>query len=143
MHIEDFTNIHLADILNVEKESFLHPWTENMFKEELEGRFSVYRVAVENGCAIGYMGMWILADEGHITNVAVAKDFRRQGVASALLDDFIELARQKELVFITLEVRESNKNAIFLYEKKGFVEVGLRKNYYDNKENAILMTKYF
>lgn len=143
MQIEPMTCAHLPDILQVEAESFSHPWTEKMFQEELSGKAAVYRVAVENGRAVGYMGMWILADEGHITNVAVAKDFRRQGIAAALVEDFIRLAKERQLVFITLEVRESNCGAISLYEKKGFVPVGRRKRYYDNTEDAILMTKYF
>lgn len=143
MQIEPMTSAHLPDILQVEAESFSHPWTEKMFQEELSGKTAVYRVAVENGQAVGYMGMWILADEGHITNVAVAKDFRRQGIAAALVEDFIRLAKERQLVFITLEVRESNYGAISLYEKKGFVPVGRRKRYYENKEDAILMTKYF
>lgn len=143
MQIEPMTPAHLPDILQVEAESFSHPWTEQMFLEELSGKTAVYRVAVENGRAVGYMGMWILADEGHITNVAVAKDFRRQGIAAALVEDFIRLAKEQQLIFITLEVRESNYGAISLYEKKGFVPVGRRKRYYENIEDAILMTKYF
>lgn len=143
MQIEPMTSAHLPDILQVEAESFSHPWTEKMFLEELSGKTAIYRVAVEDNRAVGYMGMWILADEGHITNVAVAKGFRRRGIAAALVEDFIRLAEEKRLVFITLEVRESNSGAISLYEKKGFVPVGLRKRYYDNTEDAILMTKYF
>lgn len=143
MQIENMTQTHLTDILEVERESFSRPWTETMFLEELSGRFSVYRAAVENGKAVAYMGMWILADEGHVTNVAVAKSFRRRGVASALMDDFIALALEKKLAFMTLEVRASNAGAIALYSKKGFAEVGRRKKYYDNTEDALLMTKYF
>ncbi len=143
MRIETMTHTHLSDILNVEKESFSHPWTEAMFLEELSGKDSVYRVLTEDGKAIAYMGMWILADEGHITNVAVAKDYRRKGVASRLVDDFISLAKERSLIFMTLEVRESNQSAISLYEKKGFVPVGRRKRYYENTEDAILMTKFF
>lgn len=137
------TEKHIPDILKVERESFPHPWTEAMFKEEISGKFSIYIAAVSGGVSIGYMGMWILADEGHITNVAVSKDFRRQKVASLLVDKFIDIAREKNLAFMTLEVRASNDGAIALYEKKGFVEVGRRKKYYENKEDAILMTKYF
>jgi len=143
MRIEPMTSAHLPDILKVEAESFSHPWTEKMFLEELSGKTAVYRVAVESGRAVGYMGMWILADEGHITNVAVAKEFRRQGIAAALVEDFIRLAKEQQLVFITLEVRASNFGAISLYEKMGFVPVGRRKQYYDNTEDAILMTKFF
>ncbi len=142
MQIVPMTASHLPDILKVEAESFSHPWTENMFLEELSGKTAYYRVAQVGTQAVGYMGMWILADEGHITNVVVAKAFRRQGIADALVEDFIRLAVQKQLVFVTLEVRESNLGAISLYEKKGFVPVGRRKRYYDNTEDAILMTKY-
>lgn len=143
MQIVDMTAEHLADILTVEAESFPHPWTEKMFLEELSGKFSVYRAAVEDGRAVGYMGMWLLAGEGHITNIAVAKDFRCRGLGSALMDDFISLAEQQSLTLMTLEVRESNTGAIALYEKKGFEEAGRRKNYYDNTEDALIMTKYF
>ena len=143
MQIVDMTAEHLADILTVEAESFPHPWTEKMFLEELSGKFSVSRAAVEDGRAVGYMGMWLLAGEGHITNIAVAKDFRCRGLGSALMDDFISLAEQQSLTLMTLEVRESNTGAIALYEKKGFEEVGRRKNYYDNTEDALIMTKYF
>jgi ribosomal-protein-alanine N-acetyltransferase len=143
VQIVDMTAEHLADILTVEAESFPHPWTEKMFLEELSGKFSVYRAAVEDGRAVGYMGMWLLAGEGHITNIAVAKDFRCRGLGSALMDDFISLAEQQSLTLMTLEVRESNTGAIALYEKKGFEEVGRRKNYYDNTEDALIMTKYF
>ena len=142
MQITDMTNMHLPDILKVEQESFSHPWTENMFREELSGKFSVYRVAVEQGKAVAYMGMWILADEGHITNVAVGKNYRRQGIGGALLDDFIALAVEKKLCLMTLEVREHNESAIALYSQKGFVPVGRRKKYYENTEDAILMTKF-
>lgn len=143
MQIVDMTAEHLADILTVEAESFPHPWTEKMFLEELSGKFSVYRAAVEDGRAVGYMGMWLLAGEGHITNIAVAKNFRCRGLGSALMDDCISLAEQQSLTLMTLEVRESNTGAIALYEKKGFEEVGRRKNYYDNTEDALIMTKYF
>ncbi len=143
MQIETMTKAHLPDILAVERESFSHPWTENMFLEELSGKFSVYCAAVENGRAVAYMGMWILADEGHITNIAVARAFRRRGFAAALIDNFTALAEEKKLAFMTLEVRASNAAAIALYEKKGFVMAGRRKNYYDNTEDALLMTKYF
>lgn len=143
MQIADFENAHIPDILEVEKTSFSHPWTEKMFLEEISGKFSVYRVVLKDGKAIAYMGMWILADEGHITNIAVSENFRRQGVASSLLKDFINLAKEKNLAFMTLEVRESNKAARALYSSFGFCDIGRRKKYYDNSEDAILMTKYF
>lgn len=143
MRIIDMCASHLPDLLLVERESFSHPWTEAMFREELSGKCSVYCVAEENGKAVGYMGMWILADEGHITNVAVGKAYRRCGIGGALIDHFIALAKEKKLCLMTLEVREHNMAAISLYAAKGFVPVGRRKKYYDNTEDAILMTKFF
>ncbi len=143
MQIADFESLHITDILEVEKMSFSHPWTEKMFEEEISGKFSVYRVVIKDGKAIAYMGMWVLADEGHITNIAVSKNYRRQGVASLLLKDFIKLAKERNLAFMTLEVRASNEAARALYSSFGFCEVGRRKKYYENTEDAILMTKYF
>lgn len=143
MRITEMCDIHLPDILKVEQESFSHPWSEGMFREEMAGKYSVYRVAEVDGKAVGYMGMWMLADEGHITNVAVGKQHRRQGIGGALIDDFIALAKEKNLCLMTLEVREHNENAISLYAAKGFVPVGRRKKYYENTEDAILMTKFF
>ena len=142
MLIVDMKKEHLPDILEVENESFSHPWTENMFLEELNGKFSIYRVAVENEKAVGYMGMWVLADEGHITNVAVGEKHRGKGIGASLVADFIRTGKEKDLAFLTLEVRVSNENAIALYEKHGFIEVGRRKKYYENTEDAILMTKF-
>lgn len=143
MQITDMQETHLSDILQVEQASFSHPWTEAMFREEMAGKFSVYRVAVIEDVAVAYMGMWILADEGHITNVAVGPSYRRRGIAGTLIDHFIALAEERNLRLMTLEVRESNESAIALYEKKGFVPVGRRKKYYENVEDAILMTKFF
>ncbi len=143
MRITEMTEKHLPDILQVEQESFTHPWTECMFREEMNGAFSVYRVAEVEGEAVAYIGMWILADEGHITNVAVGEAYRKQGIGGALIDDFIKLAQTKGLCLMTLEVRESNDKAIRLYASKGFVPVGRRQKYYENTEDAILMTKFF
>ena len=114
-----------------------------MFKEEISGKFSHYYVAEIDGRAVAYMGMWSLSGEGHITNVAVSKAFRRQGIARALISHFIKIAKSENLEFMTLEVRASNEAAISLYKSFGFVDVGLRKNYYENKEDAYLLTKFF
>ena len=114
-----------------------------MFEEEITAKLSHYYVAEENGIAVGYMGMWCLSGEGHITNIAVGKNHRRKGYAKALLSHFIDIAKKENLEFMTLEVRESNIPAISLYKSFGFTQVGIRKNYYDNSENALLLTKFF
>ena len=143
MQIVKFSDSHIADVLKVERECFTSPWSEKMFKEEIAGKFSHYYVVEENGRAVAYMGMWSLSGEGHITNVAVAKDYRRKGYAKALISHFIKIAQDENLEFMTLEVRASNEAAISLYKSFGFRDVGVRKNYYDNKEDAYLLTKFF
>lgn len=143
MQIVEFSDTHIADILKVEAECFSSPWSEKMFKEEISGKFSHYYVAEVDGHAVGYMGMWSLSGEGHITNVAVAREYRRKGIAKALISHFIEIAKREQLEFMTLEVRESNESAISLYKSFDFKEAGVRKNYYDNRENALLLTKFF
>ena len=137
-------NEKYADKLaELEKQCFSDPWTENMFLGDLKSEHTCYFGAFdENNNLIGYAGMWISVDDGQITNVAVHPDFRRKGIAYSLVINLVQVCKHKNLESITLEVRESNDNAISLYEKLGFERVGLRKNYYKNpSENAILMTK--
>ena len=98
----------------------------------------------ENGVVLGYAGLLVILDEGYITNVAVHPDFRRLGIASALLEAFERFGREKELSFLTLEVRNGNAPARGLYTKHGFEDVGRRRNYYEHpREDAIIMTRYF
>ena len=134
---------HINDILEVERECFSDPWSETMFLEEISGKFARYYVAVVDNKAIGYMGMWSLSGEGHITNVAISENQRKKGYAKALIAHFTEIAQKENLEFMTLEVRASNTPAINLYESFGFVQVGVRKKYYENTEDALLMTKFF
>ncbi len=143
MQIIKMESYHIDDILKVEQECFSDPWSEKMFLEEISGKFAHYYVAAVDGHAVGYMGMWALSGEGHITNVAVASAHRRHGYAKALIDHFIQIAEKENLEFMTLEVRASNEPAIALYRSFGFERVGVRKKYYDNKEDALLLTKFF
>ena len=143
MQIVKFCDHHLDDIVALEKECFSAPWTKAMFTEEIHAKFARYFVAEKDGRAIGYMGMHSLSGEGHITNVAVHPDYRRSGVAKALISKFFDIAKDENLEFMTLEVRASNAPAIALYESFGFGLVGVRKNYYENTEDAHLLTKFF
>ena len=90
---------------------------------------------------IGFVGFWIMADEAHITNIAVRQLYRRQGIGELLLISTIDLATELNAHIITLEVRASNNAAQNLYHKYGFTQTGLRHGYYvDNKEDAVLMS---
>ena len=135
---------HLPGILETERLSFPSPWTENMFRNELKSDKTVYYAAAADGVVCGCCGMWNIAGEGHITNIAVHPDFRKNGIGQKLLGQLIAFARKNKLIFLTLEVRVSNRPAISLYEKNGFSLCGRRKCYYsDNREDALIMTRYF
>ena len=89
---------------------------------------------------VGYMGIWKIIDEAHITNLSVDPDYQNKKLAHRLLLDSIDECMREKIKYITLEVRISNKKAIHLYEKFGFKSLGLRKNYYqDNNESALIM----
>ncbi len=132
----------LPALLRLEQACFEHPWTEAMFKGDLSNPLTVYRAVIKKGVPVAYMGMWCVADEGQITNVAVHPDYRRQGLAKLLIFAMMEEARKKGLTCLTLEVREHNQAAICLYETMGFHQVGRRKGYYEGKEDALLMTLF-
>ena len=92
-------------------------------------------------CIIGFAGLWVLAEEAHITNIAVRQTHRRQGIGELLLISVIDLATELNAHIITLEVRTSNNVAQSLYSKYGFAQVGMRRGYYtDNREDALLMS---
>ena len=136
---------HLDEVAELERICFSTPWSRNMLAEELENDLSAFLVALDDqGRVAGYAGVQVVLDEGYITNVAVRPDCRRQGVASQLLQVFLNFAEGNHLAFLTLEVRASNYDAIALYGCKGFRSVGRRPNYYEHpKEDAIIMTKEF
>lgn len=135
---------HIEQIAQLEKNCFSTPWSENMLTDALFDPQASFIVAEDGeGGVLGYAGLHVVLDEGYIDNVAVEEAARRHGVASALLDVFCRFG-QANLAFLTLEVRASNAAAIALYQKHGFAQVGLRKNYYSNpREDAIIMTREF
>ena len=135
---------HVGQIAELERECFSTPWSEAMLTEALFDAQASFIVAEdEEGNVLGYAGLHVIVDEGYIDNVAVEPDARRHGVASALLDVFCRFG-EANLAFLTLEVRASNQAAIALYEKHGFTQAGLRKNYYEKpREDAVIMTRFF
>ena len=134
---------HLDDLEALERACFSVPWTIGQLTAELPDGHHEFLVAEENGSVLGYIGMMHVLDEGYISNVAVAPEQRRQGIASALITELLDRSRALGLAFVTLEVRASNEPAISLYQSFGFAPVGRRKNYYDApKEDALLMTLY-
>lgn len=142
LKIEKMQKSHIDEVLEISKHSFATPWSKDSFINELNNLFANYLVAIYNNKVIGFIGTWIILDESHITNVAVHPNFRKMGVGKELLSSLIKHSISKGANAFTLEVRESNTAAKHLYKSFGFIEEGIRKNYYeDNKENAIIMWK--
>lgn len=133
-----------AAVAEIEKLCFSTPWSEATISSEIKSGFSDFFGAFSEEKLAGYIGGRTIAGETEIFSVAVSPEFRRKGIAKALIEKFIETVRKKETQVIFLEVRASNLPAIALYEKNGFVFCGLRKNYYTNPtENALLMRLAF
>ncbi|MGS2779876.1 ribosomal protein S18-alanine N-acetyltransferase [Robertmurraya sp. GLU-23] len=131
----------IDQILKIEELSFATPWTRQSFENELKlNQFAVYLVLEKEGQILGYCGMWLIVDEAHITNIAVLPEFRGQKLGEAILRMIMEVAKKKGAKTMTLEVRISNTVAQSLYRKLGFMNGGIRKNYYtDNYEDALVM----
>ncbi|HOW57202.1 MAG TPA: ribosomal protein S18-alanine N-acetyltransferase [Smithellaceae bacterium] len=134
----------LTEVMAIEKQSFVSPWTWGMFEKEINAGQSQCLVArVNNGknhFICGYIIFWLVADEAHLHNLAVLPELRGQGLAGYLLSAMKEISKQLGIKAQTLEVRENNKEAIKLYGKYGFVVKGRRRNYYsDTNEDALIM----
>ena len=144
IEIRPFAESDLDNIYEIETESFSIPWTkEDLYKDAVLNNFSIYIVALYEKKLIGYAGMWHIITEGHITNIAVAPSHRNMGAGQHLIGGLESIAREKDMIGITLEVRMNNTAAQRLYIKNGYAVEGIRKNYYaDTKEDALIMWKH-
>ncbi len=141
LEITKMTSAHIEEIARLEKECFSSPWSEEGLRSELDNSFARFFVALSDGKIAGYIGSHNVLGEVYITNVAVFPEFRRNGVGKTLVDFLVNEMKAEEAEFVTLEVRESNFNAIALYEKSGFEKVGKRKDFYEKpREDGVLMT---
>ena len=124
----------------IEAATFRTPWSKDAFYREVtDNACARYVVLREDGEAIAYAGVWFVLDEGHITNIAVHPDRRGIGYGERVTRAMIQLAADSGMNWMTLEVRRSNTPAINLYHKLGFIDVGYRKRYYENTEDALIM----
>lgn len=139
MEIKLATLENVLDILKIEQACFSTPWTEQGIAESIENENTYLYIATIDDKIAGYMGVQIFSGEGYVTNVATLPEFRRMGIAKALIEEVLK----NEMEFLTLEVRESNIPAISLYKSLNFVEVGKRPRFYrDPTEEAVLMTRF-
>lgn len=141
-HIRRMTVEDVPAVTQLDRISFTLPWTERSFHFEVTSNpASRCWVAESGGVLAGVVVAWLLVDEVHIATIATHPDFRRQGIAQALLAHVLKLGAEEGAISSFLEVRESNSAAQALYRKFGYEETGRRLRYYkDNGENAILMT---
>mgnify|MGYP002510189554 CR=1 FL=1 len=138
----EMTAADVPFISRLEEETFSMPWSAASFLQMIEKEDTAYYVAEEDGQLLGGCGLLMIAGEGNITNVVVAPDARRRGVATGLLTHLLAEGDRAGLTAYTLEVRVSNAAAIGLYEKMGFVSEGIRPNFYEKPtEDAMIMWK--
>ena len=140
IEIQKMTKQHLNQIKDILQEQFDEFWNANVLENELENPLSDYLVAIYNDEVVGYVGIWKPDDEAHITNIVTKKDKRENHIGTKMLEEIINLARKQNLTCVTLEVNEHNESAIKLYKKFNFKEVGKRTKYYNNTDDAIIMT---
>lgn len=125
----------------IEQATFSTPWSRQSFVDEMTtNKCARYVVAEEAGRVIAYAGAWLVFEEGHITNIAVKAEERGRGVGTAVTRALMQYAANMGVQYLTLEVRKSNLAARKMYQSLGFLELGVRKRYYeDNGEDAYLM----
>ena len=142
MMIRTMTAAEVSQVARLEKICFPDPWSERSVASELDNVLSLWLVAMEGEQLAGYVGSQTVMGETDMMNIAVDPIFRRKGIAEALVEALVSELKARESHCLTLEVRASNEPAKALYEKLGFRQVGLRKNYYRNpKEDALILRK--
>lgn len=143
MKIELMQENHIPSVAKIAAASLPESWSEQAFADELANPTATVFVALSDDEVIGFGGVQIVLDEAYITNVAVDKDFRKNGVGSKLLEAIINHCKNEKCSFVSLEVRVSNTAAINLYKKHGFASQGIRKNFYSHPtEDADIMTLF-
>ena len=132
----------IMQLVSIEKECFSMPWSEQSFRDSYALPYAYFFVAEVNGYIAGYAGLYRVADDGDITNVAVSHTYRRKGVAKKIMENLLQFAKDEGMTGITLEVRESNAPAIALYENFGFKRIGIRKNFYEKPIESAIIYQY-
>jgi ribosomal-protein-alanine N-acetyltransferase len=135
-------NEDLDEVLAIERQVFPSAWSRASYERELRNANSYYYTARSQGLLLGYVGLWVIVNEAHISTIAVHTDFQRRGIGAHLLQFAIDIARHHGAEVVALEVREGNRPALALYRKFGFQQTGYLPRYYgDTHENGIVMRK--
>ena len=144
LEIGPMTGDDLDEVMQIERASFKAPWSREMFRQDLSfpiARCLAARLPISDTKPLaGYIVCWFVADEVHVTNVAVRPELRNRGVARQLVINVLRQARNEGMRYCTLEVRKSNEAARGLYRALGFEARGIRPKYYsDDNEDAVIM----
>ena len=138
MHVSD-----LPEILAIENDVYPHPWTRGNFLDSLYSGYETWTLREPSGELAGYFLLMLAVDEAHLLNISVRRDLHGKGVGRMQLDKVVEVAKEKGMTSILLEVRPSNQRALAVYQRYGFVQIGARKGYYpaegSTREDAIVM----
>jgi ribosomal-protein-alanine N-acetyltransferase len=134
----------IDSLVIIEEECFSLPWSKKAFQESYVKDYAYFFVAEIDKEIVGYVGLYKMGNDGDITNIGISSLHRRKGIGYKLMSSVLDFAKRENMELITLEVRESNIPAIALYEKLGFVKVGIRKDFYEKPvENAIIYQYIF
>lgn len=133
---------HVSQIASIEQLCFSDPWSERSIASELDNELSFWLVYEDEGRVLGYIGSQSVPPDSDVMNLAVLPEYRKKGIAQALMNELLHTLHSQGIESLTLEVRVSNAPAIALYTKLGFEIVGKRPRYYVNpKEDALIMRK--
>ena len=141
VHMVPMRRRHLRSVLRIEAQVYPRPWSLSLFMSELALRTSrAYWVARVDGAVVGYCGLMVTVDDGHVTTLAVDPAWQRRKIGSRLLLTLAREAMSRGVTGLTLEVRVGNRAAQEMYRKFGFRPAGIRKNYYvETSEDALVM----
>lgn len=133
----------LLEVTSIEDNVYPHPWTHGNFVDSLNGGYQCRVLRGTDGTLLGYFLVMFLIDEAHLLNLSVHLDSHGKGLGRYLLGQIVKLAVDAQMTSILLEVRPSNQRALTVYERYGFVRIGLRRHYYPaaagQREDAIVM----
>jgi ribosomal-protein-alanine N-acetyltransferase len=144
--LTELTAADIDAVVEIERRSFDRPWSRTLFLRELESDISrtiLAREGKERGAVLGYVCRWLIVDEVQILNLAVHPDRRRRGIGRLLMQRVLDEAAENKVRTMTLEVRDGNEAAMRLYEGLGFERAGVRRAYYGQGRDGVLMTRAF
>ena len=141
MIVRELSELDLDSIVEIEESLYKDPWNKEAYLRDLENDIAFNYVLEHDGVILGYYGFWIMFDNVDITKVSIRKELQGKGLSNILIEDFFSRIKNLDIKTITLEVRVSNTKAINLYKKNGFKEIAIRKQYYNDLEDAYILQK--